>query len=406
MPSSTPPADNKSRQSSGGRSFFGRKIHKEKSTESRYFEDGNLAPITSNTSSAAGSKSSRHSNRPSIVPADIDTGAEGSGLSMTAGVITSMPYESLAADNKTPIPVDYLPRNDQVSARKEPLPHHLNKGGGDYHQYPAWDGQNAPTNGSSHPTGPRPPPHSSQAPSTTSSSRDRLQQAARPSTSSSTVNGSHGTFPSYSTTDSSTNARNSFDQASIYSSISSATRGSSLFSSDNSSRTAIPSHAADNSLRPSTSHSASRLSINTPSGWHPQQSSAAGSATATSFNPEGFNLPRPSDEKVIEAQFLALMHKRGWQHLPDQARRQMMAYPAAKKWTLVHQDKLTEWQGEQKRRAHARQTIQGSDGSFGILGRADEEGSPEWFVRKVMDDSITAKQLQSLSVSLRTQPIR
>ena len=83
-----------------------------------------------------------------------------------------------------------------------------------------------------------------------------------------------------------------------------------------------------------------------------------------------------------------------------------MAYPASKKWTLVHQDKLTEWQGEQKRRMHARQTITGPDGSTGILGRADEEGSPEWFVRKVLDDTITSKQLQSLSVSLRTQPIR
>ncbi len=83
-----------------------------------------------------------------------------------------------------------------------------------------------------------------------------------------------------------------------------------------------------------------------------------------------------------------------------------MAYPATKKWTLVHQDKLTEWQGEQKRRQNARQTIGSSGGALDILARADEEGSPEWYVKKVMDDTITAKQLQSLSVSLRTQPIR
>ncbi|KAI7099925.1 FH2-domain-containing protein, partial [Hortaea werneckii] len=38
-------------------------------------------------------------------------------------------------------------------------------------------------------------------------------------------------------------------------------------------------------------------------------------------------------------------------------------------------------------------------------GRADEEGSPEWFVKRVLDNTITPKQLQSLSVSLRTQPI-
>ncbi|KMU78519.1 cytokinesis protein sepA [Coccidioides immitis RMSCC 3703] len=83
----------------------------------------------------------------------------------------------------------------------------------------------------------------------------------------------------------------------------------------------------------------------------------------------------------------------------------MLAYPTSKKWTLVHQDRLTQWQGEQKRRQHARQTYGSLDGPRGLLDRADEEGSPEWYVKKVMDDTITAKELGSLSVSLRTQPI-
>src|SRR5207249_3307453 len=52
------------------------------------------------------------------------------------------------------------------------------------------------------------------------------------------------------------------------------------------------------------------------------------------------------------------------------------------------------------------QTGYGAADGLGVLGRAEEEGSPEWFVKKVLDDSITPKQLQSLSVSLRTQPIR
>ena len=101
------------------------------------------------------------------------------------------------------------------------------------------------------------------------------------------------------------------------------------------------------------------------------------------------------------------MQKRGWHNLPEPARRQMMAYPAAKKWTLVHQDRLTEWQGEQKRRTTARQTGQAGQYSaaMDMLANAEEEGTPEWFVKKVMDNSITAKQLQSLAVSLRTQPI-
>ena len=400
MVSTTPPiSDPKSRQSSGQRSFFGKKFGKDRPVESKVFEDGALYPEAhSGASSNNGSRSSRHSHKNSV-SIDMDSGADPRGISMTAGVITSIPYDSVAADSKTPITVEYLPRNDQFPVRKDPLPHHLNKGGGDYHQYPSWD-QNKST--SPHPTGPRPPPHTSQTslPSI-SLSRNGYPVTGRPSTSASTPNVSHGTFNSTSTADSSSNARNSFDQTSIYSSVSSATRGSSIFSSDNSSRTAIPSHLHD-SLRPSSSHSSSRQSN---AAWQPQQQPSSFSTT-TSFNPEGFYLPRPSDDHVIEKQFAALMHKRGWQNLPDQARRQMMAYPASKKWTLVHQDKLTEWQGEQKRRIHARQTIAGPDGSLGILGRADEEGSPEWFVRKVLDDTITSKQLQSLSVSLRTQPIR
>jgi cytokinesis protein len=40
-----------------------------------------------------------------------------------------------------------------------------------------------------------------------------------------------------------------------------------------------------------------------------------------------------------------------------------------------------------------------------MLANSEEEGTPEWFVKKVMDNSISAKQLQSLAVSLRTQPI-
>jgi cytokinesis protein len=110
------------------------------------------------------------------------------------------------------------------------------------------------------------------------------------------------------------------------------------------------------------------------------------------------------DDRVVEEMFLALMQKRGWHNLPEQARRQMMAYPPAKKWTLVHQDRLTEWQGEQKRRTTARQTGQYGN-AMEMLINAEEEGTPEWFVKKVMDNSISAKQLQSLAVSLRTQPI-
>ena len=150
---------------------------------------------------------------------------------------------------------------------------------------------------------------------------------------------------------------------SVLSAASSATHGSSIFSSDNSSRTAVQE-------RPGTSHSRSSHSTK---GWAPQQ--ASGFNSTTSFNPEGFYFPRPADDRIVEAQFLDMMNKRNWQAMPEGAKRQMMAYPTSKKWQLVHQDKLVEWQGEQKRRTNARNTVLSHDGIPSILSRADEEGS-------------------------------
>ena len=405
MPASTP-ADAKSRQSSGGKSFFSRaKLHKEKPSDKRSpSEENGLGLEPSTGASSISSRTSRHTHRGSIASRMDDDRPDSqdgdqSGLAMTAGVITSIPYDSIPADARSPIPVEYLPRADQTSTRREPLPHHLNKGGGDYHQYPAVSG---PSNGSSHPSGPRPAPGSSHSSNSLNpGAGDRstsFSTFSRLGSSSGQQNGaSNGDYNSLLTNDSS-NPRTSFDQASVYSTMSTATRGSSVFSSNNSSHTAIPSHST---LLPA-GKSSSRQSHQ--SGFHIHHPTGFRS-TGSFGSAEGFSLPRPTDDNVVEEQFLALMHKRGWHNLPEQARRQMLAYPAAKKWTLVHQDKLTEWEGEQKRRTFARQTMTGTDG-YMSYGRADEEGSPEWYVRKVLDDSITAKQLQSLSVSLRTQPIR
>lgn len=394
MPSSTSAPD-KSRQTSAGKSFFGRKLHKEKPVEIRHESSStsslgdleNLAP----PGSAAGSRSSRHSNKRTSVqsidnnPYDLDSG----GIAPSAGVITSIPFESTPSDTRNPIPVDYL---SNASSRREPSPHHLAKGGGDFHQYPVFNPSAAQApNYYSHPTGPRPPPHASNMTMSGSSTGDRgprYQQWGRPGSSATNAPFSHN---SSSTFDSSQNSRLSLDQMSLHSSVSSNTRGSNYFSADGSNRTITTAHSDRNNLTPSGS--SSRLST---------------VSTATTgpppIVPEQY-LARPRDDRIVDQLFLELMQKRGWQNLPEQAKRQMLAYPASKKWTLVHQDRLTELQGEQKRRQNARQT-HGHDGPVGILERADEEGSPEWYVKKVMDDTITSKQLASLSVSLRTQPIR
>ena len=192
------------------------------------------------------------------------------------------------------------------------------------------------------------------------------------------------------------------DQNSIYSAVSSAPRGSThTISTDNASRYNYSTHPQDPRNQPPSS-SGSRPSTSSRSDWLPPQLPIVFGTLPISADG---TIQRPKDDAVVDQMFYELMIKRGWQNLPEQAKRQMLAYPTSKKWTLVHQDRLTQWQGEQKRRQQNRQTGSG-DGGKGLLGRADEEGSPEWYVKKVMDDSITAKELGSLSVSLRTQPIR
>lgn len=92
----------------------------------------------SGSNSLHGSYSSRHSSRPSD-PTESERPTDANGLAMTTGIITSIPDDSLSNNTRNPVPVDYIPKQDQAAARREPLPHHLNKGGGDFHQYPSWE---------------------------------------------------------------------------------------------------------------------------------------------------------------------------------------------------------------------------------------------------------------------------
>ncbi|GAM83759.1 hypothetical protein ANO11243_017490 [Dothideomycetidae sp. 11243] len=351
-------SDPKARQSSGGKSFFSRKRDKGSDT----LLPDNSSVISSNY---AASISSRHSRKQSAqLGYDRSSvyASEEMGLAMNAGPISSIPYDS-AQQDKAPIQVDRLPKPERPATLRDPLPHHLNKGGGDFHQYPAV-----------HTLGPRP---------ITQSNRSNSYDRPAPSVYSTSGVSLH---------DDASAGRASSDQGSIRSSHSH-TRG--VPSSHSRYADASSSHY---STLVSTS---SRLSTH----FSPVDTNNVGAfSSPTPTPPDAFNLQRPSDDRVVEREFLDLMLKRGWKSLPEQARRQMEAYPISKKWTLVHQDRLAEWQGEQKRRVQARNTMINGDG-LSLMGRADEEGSPEWFVRKVMDGSITTKQLQSLAVSLRTQPI-
>lgn len=349
--------DKSARQSSGGRSLFSRK--KDKGNNDLSVPDTPSIPST-----YAPSIASRRSHRSSISTLDAEEGSNGgfghkrwpsddlsgSGIATQAGVITSIPYDSISRDTRQPTMIN---NGDKPSSRKEPLPHHLNKGGTDFHQYPAIETLQAPR------------------PTTQYSTRAGAQR--HDSDNATLSNGrrgssDHGSVRSVSTQDKRVQSTHPMAFPLIN----------------------FDSHA----LIPHLALTAGREKL------HAGQASSS----SNSFTPEGFQLQRPSDNRVIEKEFLELMHKRGWKSLPEQARRQMEAYPINKKWTLVHQDRLAEWQGEQKRRTAARTTMNTHHDSY-MPSRADEEGSPEWFVRKVLENTITLKQLQSLSVSLRTQPI-
>src|ERR1700733_1933279 len=112
-------ADSKSRQSSGGKSFFSRSGKKDKKNVS---DEGKYLGGDLDKASSVGSRSSRHTRGSSIISIERPNspGADQTGLNMMAGVITSIPYESVTADGKSPISVDYLPRSDQMPIRRDP----------------------------------------------------------------------------------------------------------------------------------------------------------------------------------------------------------------------------------------------------------------------------------------------
>ncbi|KXX78423.1 Cytokinesis protein sepA [Madurella mycetomatis] len=369
----------KSRASSTGKasSFFHRS--KNKADKKNTGDDGrHLAANNDNTSGSVSSRTSRHQRESSVISIDRPSSAE-SGINMMAGVMTTIPYESVSADHRSPVPVDYIPQGDQMPVRREPLPHQLNKATSDFHQYPSFEHVSTP-----YLSGQRPPPGASNITMASTGRQAQYQQWGPPRDSS--LAGSHSSrYNSYMTS----GGRSSADNLSVLSG-----NGGPFFEQRAAHRSSrLAQAAAPGASSPTSSY----LSPHSPRDGHRLTKFPSGYQTS-----EGFQLPKPEDDGVIEQMFLALMQKRGWHNLPDQAKRQMVAYPAQKKWTLIYQDALTEWQGEQKRRNTAKI---GQYSNVDLSQLPDEEGSPEWYVRKVMENSLDTKGFGSLEVNLRTQQI-
>ncbi|PON26934.1 cytokinesis protein [Trichoderma gamsii] len=391
-------AADKSRQSSGGRSLFSRGKHR---ADKRYTDiDPKSSSEQFETASIISSRSSRHKRESSSISVD-QPGSPDAGINQMAGVITSIPYDG-PPGSRSPVSLEFLPRPDQgPPQRREPVPHQLNVSGFDFHQYPSIDPSTMASQ-NSHPHTPARPGTSSNMSVNNITMASTGKQAqyqqwgpgpgpggavpARGSTSSSTTNGSYPVrYDSY---------QNPFYARSSGESFNNPHGGGGGYLNPASARS---SHTTLAPSPPGSSHFTPHSPRETHTSHRLSKMSAYGPASH-----DGFYFPKPDDNYVVEQMFMQLMQKRGWHNLPEQARRQMTAYPAEKKWTLLHQDRLTEWQGEQKRKQTARANQYATPD---VTTYSDEEGTPEWYVRRVMEDKLDAKGMGSLEVNLRTQQI-
>ncbi|RFU71794.1 cytokinesis sepa, partial [Trichoderma arundinaceum] len=386
-------AADKSRQSSGGRSLFSRGKHR---ADKRYTDiDPKSSSDQFETASIISSRSSRHKRESSSISIDQPSSPD-AGINQMAGVITSIPYDG-PPGSRSPVSLEFLPKPDQVPQRREPVPHQLNISGFDFHQYPSIDPSSMASHHSHTPV--RPGTSSNMSPNNitmaTTGKQAQYQQwgpgpgpglgpgPARGSTSSSATNGSYPVrYDSYQNPHYGRSSGESFNNP---------YGGGQGFLNPASARS---SHTTLAPSPPSSSHHAPH----SPRESHRLTKMSAYGPTSH----DGFYFPKPDDNYVVEQMFMQLMQKRGWHNLPEQARRQMTAYPAEKKWTLLHQDRLTEWQGEQKRKQTARAHQYATPD---VTTYSDEEGTPEWYVRRVMEDKLDAKGMGSLEVNLRTQQI-
>ncbi|PPQ65095.1 hypothetical protein CVT24_003056, partial [Panaeolus cyanescens] len=105
---------------------------------------------------------------------------------------------------------------------------------------------------------------------------------------------------------------------------------------------------------------------------------------------ETFNFPRPKDDAEIEVLFENVKRERGFSDLS--------MLNIDQKWHIVYNDEQIRWNEERQREEQSRK--QQESGQAGAI-----MDTPEWYIRKFVDKTITAKQVGSLAVSLRTKEV-
>lgn len=117
------------------------------------------------------------------------------------------------------------------------------------------------------------------------------------------------------------------------------------------------------------------------------------SGVRQSFHPiEEFNFPRPQKPEEIETMF---------QQVQSRLEVDGSALGLEQKWLLVYSDAQIRWKEDRMRQAQQRKSAaQGNPAQQVFI-----KDTPEWYLKKFMDQTITAKHVAGLTVSLRTSPV-
>lgn len=111
--------------------------------------------------------------------------------------------------------------------------------------------------------------------------------------------------------------------------------------------------------------------------------------TLYKFGPNG-EFPQPKSTAEIEHLFTEMMSARDlFRQMPDDSRRQLMAKPLSVKWQMIYADAMTVWKDQSSRK-------------LGEAQGSGSKGSPDWYVKRIVDQTLKPAQYTALNVCLRT----
>ena len=154
-----------------------------------------------------------------------------------------------------------------------------------------------------------------------------------------------------------------------------------------------------------------------PSNYSPSIASFS-SNIASSRMSEEFHFPRPSDADVDEL-FQRLLQTRNLEEIPSGANvssrnsassqiniaKTAASLSADIKWQMIEADARTRHDAAREVRRKEEEMVRSGKVAKRGTASAVMKNSPEWFLKKVLDGTITTAHISTLNVSLRSQPL-